>query len=133
MRSSRLARWVVTVAALAAAITVLAQETSPPEQPAAPRAAGSEPEKIEFPDAPDPTAPPSKPPAEKKAPAATNPAATEPAAPAPDSPASSEEEDEEPPPDTGPRTPGVVGPTQQRFEPTEKVRPDFDVSFPVDI
>jgi hypothetical protein len=29
--------------------------------------------------------------------------------------------------------PGVVGPTPDRFEPTEKVRADFDVSFPVDI
>jgi hypothetical protein len=26
-----------------------------------------------------------------------------------------------------------VGPTRDRFEPTEKVRADFDVSFPVDI
>lgn len=31
------------------------------------------------------------------------------------------------------RTPGVVGTTPGRFEPTEKVRADFDVSFPVDI
>lgn len=28
---------------------------------------------------------------------------------------------------------GKVGPTQDHFEPTEKVRADFDVSFPVDI
>jgi hypothetical protein len=28
---------------------------------------------------------------------------------------------------------GKVGPTRDRFEPTEKVRADFDVSFPVDI
>ncbi len=33
-------------------------------------------------------------------------------------------------PDERPRT---VGPTPDRFEPTEKVRADFDVSFPVDI
>lgn len=31
------------------------------------------------------------------------------------------------------RKPGVVGATPGRFEPTEKVRADFDVSFPVDI
>jgi len=31
------------------------------------------------------------------------------------------------------RKTGVVGPTPERFEPTEKVRADFDVSFPVDI
>ncbi len=29
--------------------------------------------------------------------------------------------------------PRTVGPTPDRFEPTEKVRADFDVSFPVDI
>jgi hypothetical protein len=28
---------------------------------------------------------------------------------------------------------GKVAPTRDRFEPTEKVRADFDVSFPVDI
>jgi hypothetical protein len=28
---------------------------------------------------------------------------------------------------------GKVGPTRDRFEPSEKVRADFDVSFPVDI
>jgi hypothetical protein len=28
---------------------------------------------------------------------------------------------------------GAVGPTRDRFEPSEKVRADFDVSFPVDI
>jgi hypothetical protein len=33
-------------------------------------------------------------------------------------------------PDEKPR---AVGPTPDRFEPTEKVRADFDVSFPVDI
>jgi hypothetical protein len=31
------------------------------------------------------------------------------------------------------KEPGVVGPTPNRFEPTEKVRADYDVSFPVDI
>jgi hypothetical protein len=41
-------------------------------------------------------------------------------------------EDQEPPADPD-RKPGVVGPTPGRFEPTEKVRADFDVSFPVDI
>lgn len=33
----------------------------------------------------------------------------------------------------GAKKTGVVGPTPGRFEPTEKVRADFDVSFPVDI
>ena len=133
MRSSRqTGRWIVFVAAMAAAITVLAQEAPPPEQPAAEPAAGSEPEKIEFPDAPDASAPTPKP-ADRK-PTATEPAATEPAAPAPGAPpAAADKDEDEPPPDTGPRTPGVVGPTERHFEPTEKVRPDFDVSFPVDI
>ena len=37
-------------------------------------------------------------------------------------------------PAAGPdRKPAAVGPTPGRFEPTEKVRADFDVSFPVDI
>jgi predicted lipid-binding transport protein (Tim44 family) len=31
------------------------------------------------------------------------------------------------------RPAGKVGPTRDRFEPSEKVRADFDVSFPVDI
>jgi hypothetical protein len=39
-----------------------------------------------------------------------------------------------PPPDGAPdERPRTVGPTPDRFEPTEKVRADFDVSFPVDI
>jgi hypothetical protein len=29
--------------------------------------------------------------------------------------------------------PGPKGPSPSRFEPTEKVRADFDVSFPIDI
>ena len=65
-------------------------------------------------------------------PAATPPAATPPAtAPAKDAAAES-------PPTAG--TAGATNPSPttgagspQRFEPTEKVRPDFDVAFPVDI
>lgn len=41
-----------------------------------------------------------------------------------------EEEEELPPLPPGTRQ---VGPTPQRFEPTEKVRADFPVSFPIDI
>jgi hypothetical protein len=33
----------------------------------------------------------------------------------------------------GAKVPAGTKPTPQRFEPTEKVRPDFDVAFPVDI
>jgi len=32
-----------------------------------------------------------------------------------------------------PAAPASSGPTPERFEPTEKVRADFDVSFPIDI
>ena len=75
----------------------------------------------DFPDAPDPGA------------AASKPAANAPPA-APQAKASDAGEEEEgPPPDAAPRTPGVVGSTPGHFEPTEKVRADFDVSFPVDI
>jgi len=35
--------------------------------------------------------------------------------------------------DTPPPPPPSSKPSPQRFEPTEKVRPDFDVAFPVDI
>ena len=38
-----------------------------------------------------------------------------------------------PAPDRAEDEPGVVGPTPGRFEPSEKVRADFDVSFPIDI
>ena len=43
------------------------------------------------------------------------------------------EQDKAEPPANPDRKPGVVGATPGRFEPTEKVRADFDVSFPVDI
>lgn len=127
-RSSRDLRLLVMLAlACVAGITVLrAQETPPADAETAPVAepdsteAPAEGEKIEFPDAPDPTAAPSKPPA---APTTEAPAAA----------AGEEVDEEEPPPETTPRTPGVVGDTAGHFEPTEKVRADFDVSFPVDI
>jgi hypothetical protein len=37
------------------------------------------------------------------------------------------------PPSAKGRSPANAGPTPGRFEPTEKVRADFDVAFPVDI
>jgi hypothetical protein len=127
-RSSPDLRLLVLLAlACVAGITVLrAQETPPAAGETAPAAAEpaaqapDEGEKIEFPDAPDPNAAPAAP---------TVPATTE--APAAEGEEGSDEE--EPPPEAAPRTPGVVGDTPGRFEPTEKVRADFDVSFPVDI
>ena len=132
-RSSRDLRLLVLLAlACVAGITVLrAQETPPADAETAPVAepdgteAAAEGEKIEFPDAPDPSAAPSKPPA---APTTEAPTTEAPAAAA-----GEEVGEEEPPPETTPRTPGVVGDTPGHFDPTEKVRADFDVSFPVDI
>ena len=74
----------------------------------------------------------------KEAPAPEAPATDEPATAAPsgdaakpaEAPAPEPEEEELPPlpPDTVPS-----GPPPQRFNPTEKVRADFPVSFPIDI
>lgn len=118
---------VLLALACVASITVLgAQETPPADTENAPATkepaaqTPNEGERIEFPDAPDPSAAPGAKPA---------PATTE--APAAEGGESTDEE--EPPPEATPRTPGVVGDTPGRFEPTEKVRADFDVSFPVDI
>jgi hypothetical protein len=135
MRSNRELRVLAALAVLCtgSGSVLLAQETPPAQETpsaeetsAAPAAAPT----IEFPDAPDPGAP-------AKPPAATKPAAAPPKdAPedaSADAPAEKSAEEEEPPPGSVPRKPGNVGPTPGRFEPTEKVRADFDVSFPVDI
>ena len=105
-----------------AVVTVLRAQEPPPDGPAASPAA----------------APAGGPvPAARSAiePTAEEPAAEEPAADATD--ASVDKGPPSPPagaPTSGPpdaRRP--VGPTPGRFEPTEKVRADFDVAFPVDI
>jgi hypothetical protein len=57
--------------------------------------------------------------------AAAPPAAAQAPDPASPAPASSEP--------AAPAKPAAAKGTPQRFEPTEKVRPDFDVAFPVDI
>jgi hypothetical protein len=111
------------------------EQSSPAQEaPASDEPAGAPAdEEIKFPDAPDPGAP-GTPPAAKKPqapPPADAPEDANADADAPEEKSSAEEE--EPPPDAAPRTPGVVGPTPEHFEPTEKVRADFDVSFPVDI
>lgn len=48
-------------------------------------------------------------------------------------PPNQDEQDKAEAPANPDRKPGVVGSTPGHFEPTEKVRADFDVSFPVDI
>ena len=52
-----------------------------------------------------------------------------------DAPASSDKAgtDETAPPASTPDKPAAAKGSPQHFEPTEKVRPDFDVAFPVDI
>jgi hypothetical protein len=53
----------------------------------------------------------------------------------PAAPAASQPKPAEPttPPAAGANRGTAAGPAQEHFEPTEKVRADFDVSFPVDI
>lgn len=133
----------LALACIAGMMVVRAQDAppapqSPPVQEAPPSdetarkppegESGGAGEKIDFPDAPDPGA--GTTPAARQPEAAPSKASEDAPSDAPDEKSADEEE---PPPDAAPRTPGVVGPTPGHFEPTEKVRPDFDVSFPVDI
>jgi len=146
-RSSDWRRLLLLGLACVAGMTVLrAQDAAPPapqsppaqeapaddetaDQPANSESDGAG-EKIDFPDAPDPGAPGTKPDAKPPAP---SPSAGAPEDANADAPVDTSTEDEEPPPGAAPRTPGVVGSTPGHFEPSEKVRADFDVSFPVDI
>ncbi len=61
------------------------------------------------------------------------PSAASPPAPASPPPSSQQSSPAEPRPATTPSRPAAAKGSPQRFEPTEKVRPDFDVAFPVDI
>jgi hypothetical protein len=134
----------LALACIAGTMVARAQDTPPASQspseqssPAQEAPASDEPagapadEEIKFPDAPDPGAPGTPPAAKKPQTAPPADAPEDAKADAPEG--NSATEDEEPPADATPRTPGVVGPTPEHFEPTEKVRADFDVSFPVDI
>jgi hypothetical protein len=77
---------------------------------------------------PAPTAAPTQ------APAASQPPAAEPAAePAPDAAVAPAAAAAAPQAATPAAAPASAKGSPQRFEPTEKVRPDFDVAFPVDI
>lgn len=104
---SRLRAWFVTATtALAFAALAIEPPQAPPGGPAKPEAAKQEPAQQEpapEAEAGDESAPPEEPAAE---------------------------DDELPPlpPDAAP-----AGPSPQRFNPTEKVRADFPVSFPIDI
>jgi hypothetical protein len=109
-RSLRLA--IATFAGVLAVVTVLRAQETPPAAPAA-----------------------SPPAAPAGAPGPETGTATE--APADAAEGSADEGPPAPPaaaPTTAPPDPKrPVGPTPGRFEPTEKVRADFDVAFPVDI
>ena len=119
MRNSRLASWVLAVLFAFAGAAVLRAQ-----------------------DAPEPEA---LPPTAETPPVATPPDdAVEPAADAGDdaAPTGSTSESPAAAPSPGPAdaddtrdeaAPAPKGPSPNRFEPTEKVRADFDVSFPVDI
>jgi hypothetical protein len=98
-------RW---IAVLAASVVVAALAIEPPSQPAP--GAPAKPGPTQAEPEPESEAKPGEEPAPAEEPA--------------------EEEEELPPlpPDTEP-----VGPSPQRFNPTEKVRADFPVSFPIDI
>jgi hypothetical protein len=75
-------------------------------------------------------APAESPPAAEPAPAQPGPTdASGPAQPAATAPAQPADEA----PGEAARKPAAATGSPQRFEPTEKVRPDFDVAFPVDI
>ena len=151
-RSSRdLAPAVARGLACAAGMTVLrAQDASPPaaaidrlrRRPRPTEGGAGEPgksaaddgEKVDFPDAPTRPTSGRKPPRSRRRLRRRSPPRRRrlPRRSA-DAPEDAATEEEGPPPDAAPRTPGVVGSTPGHFEPTEKVRADFDVSFPVDI
>jgi len=112
--TARVAAWAFAAVSLAAsAIEPPVPATAPPEET---DQAAEQP----APDAMPPAEPAAVPPAEGEAGQETAPA---PAAP-------TEGEEELPP---LPATTQPSGPPPQRFNPTEKVRADFPVSFPIDI
>ncbi|MCU0976102.1 MAG: hypothetical protein MUC71_07285 [Steroidobacteraceae bacterium] len=121
-------RHVFLVATLLVVFGALAQAVDPPrEAPPAAAPGATEPAEEEFAFPTEATAPRPVPP-----PPSAGEAAPRAAAPAEAPAAAAEEVEDEvlPPLPPGERN---VGPTQQRFDPTEKVRADFPVSFPVDI
>jgi hypothetical protein len=112
-------RWLIAIAASSLVLVASAIEAPKP-------APGTAPAKVD----PSKDQPAETPPA---APSENSPAEVQPAGDAsetPDSAAPVEEEEELPPlpPGTAPS-----GPPPARFDPTEKVRADFPVSFPIDI
>jgi len=74
--------------------------------------------------------PPRPDPAPASAPEAAEPAPATEEGPAAEDPAPAPAEEERP---ASPPEPRSTGPTPQRFDPSEKVRADFPVSFPIDI
>ena len=126
MRSKRVRVLCALVAGVAAAAVLRAQDQPPAEPPASAPVAVPAGDQAIPQDGDDPTAPAASTPGTQAPPA--NPAgeASTPSA-APQTPAV-DDEDTAAPPGKAP-----TGKSPARFEPTEKVRADFDVSFPVDI
>jgi hypothetical protein len=117
-RSSRSLRVAVAMfAGVLAVVTVLRAQETPPVREAPPPATS---------------------PAGEPVPESANPAETGPAASAAAATEKADAAGGQPVPVTGPTNAPPdparpVGPTPGRFEPTEKVRADFDVAFPIDI
>lgn len=107
-RHRRIAAWLATLALGAAGAVTLALAQQPPTSTSPPP--GATPPATESTPAPAAT-PPAEPSAAE--PKATQPSAKPAASPAP--------------------KPAAAKGSPQHFEPTEKVRPDFDVAFPIDI
>lgn len=126
MRSKRVRVLCALVAGVATAAVLRAQEQPPAEPPASAPVAVPAGDQAIPQDGDDPTSPAASTPGTQAPPA--NPAgeaSTPPAA--PQTPAVDDADT------AGPPGKAPTGKSPARFEPTEKVRADFDVSFPVDI
>jgi hypothetical protein len=104
-------RWLIALVGVAA--TAIAADPPPAQTPSAPATTPATTKPVDPSKPTDPAKPAvdNKSPTDAKAPAAQKPAG------------------DTKPPTKDPNTPS----TPQRFVPSEQVRPDFDVSFPVDI
>ena len=126
MRSKRVRVLCALVAGVATAAVLRAQEQPPAEPPASAPVAVPAGDQAIPQDGDDPTSPAASTPGTKSPPADPASEASTPSA-VPQTPAV-DDEDTAAPPGKAP-----TGKSPARFEPTEKVRADFDVSFPVDI
>ena len=126
MRSKRFHVLCALVAAVATGAVLRAQEQPPAGPPASPPVAVPEGNEAIPQDGDDSTAPAAPVPETSAPPADSANEASTPSA-APKTPGVDDQDTASPPGKT------PTGKSPARFEPTEKVRADFDVSFPVDI